>query len=354
MLTRSRLLVALAAVALLPMYLFPLWRISLIAPQYPEGIGMHIHLGTIAGIKEHDLENINQLNHYIGMRVIDPHAIPELAWMPWIVAGIVGGALLVAAAGRRGLLYGWFAVFVAAATAGLVDFWWWTYDYGHHLDYEHAIIKVPGMVYQPPIIGTRQILNFHASSWPSWGGVAAFVAMALAVTAVVWEWRRRPGRATRRSAAVTPITSAAVLLLFLAACGRAEARTLAYDGTESCDVCRMAVTDRRYGAELVTRTGKVLVFDSIECLAGYLSAAGDAARDGRAWVTDFTRPGTFVRADSAWLLRSPGRASPMGRGLLATASEASRDRLQRELGGDALTWRDVVAQAAADRHADAH
>jgi len=201
----TRILTAASALVLAPMYAFPIWRINLIAPQYPEGIGMYIHIDSIGGIKEHDLENINQLNHYIGMRVIDPLAIPELRWMPWILGALLALGLLTALANSRKALVAWVASFAVAATAGLVDFWKWSYDYGHNLDWEHAIIKVPGMVYQPPLIGVKQILNFRASSWPDVGGLAAFLAMALALAALVVEFRRRGGRiAPERSRVATP------------------------------------------------------------------------------------------------------------------------------------------------------
>jgi copper chaperone NosL len=190
----TRILTTAAALMLAPMYAFPIWRINLIAPQYPEGIGMYIHIDSIGGVKEHDLENINQLNHYIGMRVIDPLSIPELRWMPWILGALLAFGLLAAVVSSRKVLVAWVASFAVAAGAGFADFWKWSYDYGHNLDWEHAIIKVPGMVYQPPLIGVKQILNFRASSWPDVGGVAAFLAMALAIAAVVVEFRGRRGR----------------------------------------------------------------------------------------------------------------------------------------------------------------
>ena len=107
----------------------------LVAPQYPEGLGLRIHANTVAGIKPNDLQSINGLNHYIGMKAIEPDAIPELRWMPWIVVGL---AVVGVDCGRRGsrrdadrlarrrlLLLG---------AVGLWDFHRWEYDYGHNLD----------------------------------------------------------------------------------------------------------------------------------------------------------------------------------------------------------------------------
>ena len=200
----SRVLSAAAAVLLSAVYVFPLWRISLLAPQYPEGLGMLIRVNTVEGVKEFDLVNINQLNHYIGMKLIDPLSIPELKYFPWVVAGLVASGLVVAAWGKRALLYGWAAMFATAAGLGFWDFWRWTYDYGHNLDVENAIIKVPGAIYQPPIIGVRQILNFTASSWPGAGGIAAMVAFGMVVLAVVLTLRDRRDPAARAVRAAHP------------------------------------------------------------------------------------------------------------------------------------------------------
>ena len=72
----SRLVVALASLLLLALYLAPLWRIELVAPQYPEGLGLRIWVNQITGIKPNDLNSINGLNHYIGMRAIETAYFP--------------------------------------------------------------------------------------------------------------------------------------------------------------------------------------------------------------------------------------------------------------------------------------
>jgi copper chaperone NosL len=199
--TKARLLTAIAAALLLTVYVVPLWRISLVAPQYPEGLGMEITVNSVTGIKEHDLQNINELNHYIGMKVIDPDAITVLRIMPWVVAGLAAFGLAAALVGRRGLLYAWMTAFIALGGAGMGVFWWWEYDYGHHLDFEHAIIKIPGMTYQPPLIGARQLLNFRAVSMPDWGAVFVGLAFAVGVAAIV---------VAHRAAAARPAASASV------------------------------------------------------------------------------------------------------------------------------------------------
>ena len=181
----SRILVAISSLLLIGLFVFPLWHVRLTAPQYPEGLGMNIRINTVEGATETDLNNINGLNHYIGMKTIDPQAIPELRFMPWIVGALILSGLAVAVLGRRKILYTWLAAFLTLGIVGLIDFWRWEYDYGHNLDAATAIIKIPGMSYQPPLIGTKQLLNFQAVSLPGIGGILAGIAFALGLLAVI-------------------------------------------------------------------------------------------------------------------------------------------------------------------------
>ena len=292
---RATLLVA--VVLLGALFVTPLWSVRLVAPQYPDGIGMLIRLNTVEGMKEHDLRNNNSLNHYIGMKPIEPDAIPELRYMPWIAAGLIAAGMLVVASGKRRLLVGWTAAFALIGAAGLFDFWRWSYDYGHNLDVENAIIVVPGMTYQPPLLGTKQLLNFTATSLPAAGGVLAGVSFALAIAAIALSYRRLRG-------------GAAALTLAVAAC--AGSPSLAF-GHAQCEECRMIVSDRRFGALVVTDHGRTLAFDSIECLRTFTTRAGSPTLR-ETWLVDASAPGTLVAAASATVLESDSTLRPpMGR-----------------------------------------
>jgi hypothetical protein len=150
---------------------------------------MDIHARTVVGAKEHDLDNINNLNHYIGMKTIEPEGIAELRVIPWLIAGLGVLGFIVAIAGKRSWLVGWLVSFSVLGVVGLWDFWRWERDYGHNLDFQHAIIKVPGMTYQPPLIGSKQLLNFTATSWPAAGSILLGVAFTLGVVAMMLRTR---------------------------------------------------------------------------------------------------------------------------------------------------------------------
>lgn len=191
----ATVLVIVASLLVLGGLAFPLWSVKLTAPQYPEGLGMKILAHTVRGATSTDLDNINHLNRYIGMKAIEPDTIPELRFMPWIIVALSVTGIAVAALRRRAVLYAWIAGFAVACLAGLLDFWRWEYDYGHNLD-PQAVLKIPGMSYQPPIIGARQLLNFRAVSIPAGGGVMLMLALlvAAAAGALVWRESRRARR----------------------------------------------------------------------------------------------------------------------------------------------------------------
>lgn len=181
--TQSKIIVIAASLILILSFFFPIWYIDLEAPQYPEGIGLEIWLNKITGQKPHDLNNINGLNHYIGMKEIVPDAIPELKIMPFIIIFLIVFGLTAGISGKRILVYAWIVLFFVIAAVGLYDFYMWEYDYGHNLN-PHAAIKIPGMAYQPPLIGSKMLLNFNAISMPHIGSWILVVAVVLAAVAL--------------------------------------------------------------------------------------------------------------------------------------------------------------------------
>ena len=148
----TRILLALAALAMISGYFLPLWEIQLWAPQYPEGLNMKIWLNHLSG----DFDIINGLNHYIGMKHIKQEMFPEFGYMGYVLGFLIAVGLLPALTGKRSLLVAFVVILFIGAGLGIYDFWRWGYDYGHNLD-PKAAISVPGMSYDPPIIGYKSL-----------------------------------------------------------------------------------------------------------------------------------------------------------------------------------------------------
>lgn len=158
-----------AMVLLAGTYFVPLWSITLEAPQYPDGLRMDIWLYKIGGSSPDILQNINILNHYIGMKKIEPEAIPELTYLPWILGAFIVFGIVMNLKKSLWARGSWLILYCIFGILAIYDFYLWEYDYGHDLD-PNAPIKVEGMAYQPPLIGEKWLLNFRAISWPATGG----------------------------------------------------------------------------------------------------------------------------------------------------------------------------------------
>lgn len=177
-----RILMFLAVILLASLFIWPMWSITLLAPQYPDGVQMHIYIDKIGGSSPGTLQNVNILNHYIGMKKIEPDSIPELKYMTPIVIFFMVTSLIAALMDRK-MIYGiWAGLLLLVFCVGLYDFYLWEYDYGHNLD-PNAPMKFEGASFQPPLIGRKEILNFTAISVPHIGGILAGLSLLLSIIA---------------------------------------------------------------------------------------------------------------------------------------------------------------------------
>ncbi len=181
----ARVSIFLVIGCVITLWFFPMWRIDLAAPQYPEGIYMNIWIDHLTG----DVEIINGLNHYIGMKTIHEEDFKEFVYLPIVLGSFCALGLFVFFWNRRTGYYIWTSLFLIIAAISMYDFWKWEYDYGHNLD-PTAPIKVPGMAYQPPLIGYKKMLNFEALSQPDIGGWFYIIAGAILVGVCFFEWKR--------------------------------------------------------------------------------------------------------------------------------------------------------------------
>jgi hypothetical protein len=183
---KPKLFMIIGSLLLLGLFVFPLWNITLEAPQYPIPLGMDIHINKFTDTHEFDIKNINLMNHYVGMKYI-PETIPEFKIFPWAIGIMTGLGVLIGFFGNYKLFLGWFIIMSLLGIAGMYDFYLWEYDYGHSLD-PKAIMKFTNpdgsiMGFQPPLFGSKDILNFKAHSYPRLGAYLMFLGMLFTVIA---------------------------------------------------------------------------------------------------------------------------------------------------------------------------
>lgn len=180
----SIILLSISGIGLVISIFVPIWAIYLEAPQYPEGLGMFLHANKITG----DYEIINGLNHYIGMKTIHQEDFWEFKVLPYALGFFAVLAFLFAFLKKKWGLYLFTVLFLLFGVAFMIDFWLWEYDYGHNLNPKAPII-VPGMSYQPPLLGFKQLLNFGAYSYPDVGGWIMFAVGIISLVLSVLEFK---------------------------------------------------------------------------------------------------------------------------------------------------------------------
>nr|WP_298930884.1 hypothetical protein [uncultured Allomuricauda sp.] len=206
---KASILMIIGPLFLLGLYAFPLWNIMLGAPQYPEPLGMNIHIDGIRDANEFDLQNIDGLNHYIGMRKLPkPEEMWEFSTFPLVIGGMVFLGLVIGILGyfkKVGYQWfmGWFVLMSVLGVLGMYDFNAWMVDYGTNLD-PNAIMKLANpdgtpMSYKPPLFGHAKMLNFDVTSLPSTGAWMMFTGMMLILTAFFLGWKTHKSKKTEKS-----------------------------------------------------------------------------------------------------------------------------------------------------------
>lgn len=328
----SRIAIVVSALLLVSAYFVPLWQILMWAPQYPEGLSMKIWINDITG----DVKIISALNHYIGMRHIEVNMFPEFGYMIYIVGAVIGIGLITALMNKRFMLMIYSTTIIACGLAALIDFYLWGYDYGHNLDPKAPII-VPGMSYQPPLIGTKQLLNFTAFSGPDVGGWIFMVSGILAIAALVFELYR--SRSKNKNVVTT--FAGIMLCLTMVSCS-VNPEPIQY-GKDSCHYCKMQLMDNKFGCEIVTTKGKVFKFDDINCMLGFIDNTSLSEQDmAHCLVIDYAAPGTLIDARKALYLRSEQIKTPMASNVAAFQSSDQLIRHNNTWKGEEISWSDLI------------
>lgn len=323
----SKILLLLVMALLMASIFVPMWRIELSAPQYPEGLVLQLHANKIAG----DVDVINGLNHYIGMKTLHKEDFIEFTVLPYIIGFFALFALIVAVIAKKKVLYGLFVSFILFGILAGVDFYRWNYEYGHNLD-PNAAIKVPGMSYQPPLIGYKQLLNFGAYSIPDIGGwmliASGFLLFILVIkeSDLLQEWRK-------------PKTQAVLLFLLslsFLSCTKTEAVPIKLN-VDNCDFCGMTISDGKYGSEVITQKGRVYKFDDVMCMINY-GKENPNTKMATYYVSDYTKDNVLIPAETAFFLYGEAIQSPMRGGIISFSSEKEAKKFEVKLNAKQIAW----------------
>ncbi|OUD35600.1 nitrous oxide reductase accessory protein NosL [Flavobacterium sp. FPG59] len=331
--TLSKVMLLVVMALLVSSVFVPMWRIELSAPQYPEGLVLLLHADKIAG----DVDIINGLNHYIGMKTLHKEDFIEFTVLPYIIVFFALCALAVAVIAMKKGLYALFISFILFGILAGVDFYRWNYEYGHNLD-PNAAIQVPGMSYQPPLLGYKQLLNFGAYSIPDTGGWMLIAAGLLLFIAVIKE--------TNLLNRFKKSNTTAVLLVFLTfsffSCAKTEVVPIKLN-VDTCDFCKMTIADGKYAAEVISEKGRVFKFDDIMCMIQYGKENANT-KIAAYYVSDYVQDNVLIPAKTAFFISEGTIQSPMRGGVIAFSSENDAKEFGIKFKAKPITWEAIIAK----------
>jgi copper chaperone NosL len=183
-----RALVVLAFLLLVPSYFVPLYDMTMFAPQYPDGLRLHIYSYKLdGGHAGQDVKEVNVLNHYIGMKDLSTDEFSEFKWMPFVI-GVMGLLFLRSSVlGKMSHLVDVLVLYLYFGFFALWSFGYKMYWYGHHLA-PTASVKVDA--FTPPLFGYKKLANFEVYSYPGLGSYALFAVALLLVAALYFGGRQ--------------------------------------------------------------------------------------------------------------------------------------------------------------------
>ncbi len=328
----SRMLLILSSALLVVSVYVPIWQIDLDAPQYPEGLNLKIFADSLGG----DVDIINGLNHYIGMKTLHAKDFIEFSILTYIILAYALFSFVAGVLGKKKVLTALFVLFVLFGIIAMIDFWRWEYNYGHDLDPKAAII-VPGMAYQPPLIGFKQLLNFGAFSVPDTGGWLFITSGFLMLIAMLTESKLMHKFLNRKNIS---FTAAGLLVVLISSCSAKGPEPIKLN-TDSCDNCKMTIADARFACELITSKQRVYKFDDLACMVSYKKEHADKAQDALYYVSDYLKPNQLSLAENAIFIQGDNVGSPMGGNMAAFSNKDSASVYKQQLSCEEANWQGI-------------
>jgi len=326
----SKMLLLAAAALFFCSLLFPMWQIDLEAPQYPEGLVLKLHAHKIGG----DVEIINGLNHYIGMKTLHTENFVEFKILPYVISAFGALSLIMIFLSNKKSVAALFALFLLFGILAGVDFYRWNYNYGHDLD-PSAAIQVPGMAYQPPLIGYKQLLNFGAYSMPDTGGWMLIVAGLLLLIVIIKETNLLK-RFKKNTTAITALFAS----LIMVSCNTTEPKPIKLN-SDNCEFCKMTISNGKFGAEVITQKGRHYKFDDISCMMQYVKE-NNQVKYSSFFVSDYLKDNTLMPAEHSFYLKGGSISSPMRGNTAAFGDEKQANEYKDKLDAETRTWGQLV------------
>lgn len=176
-------LLLIARILLLVSLFLPYWEMDLVAPQYPDNLHLTAYINQLSG----DVEEIDGLNHYIGMRSLYEAAKIERT------VGVYALILFIILLELASFIHSrWAVLFVIPVLffpfVFLLDLHLWMSHFGQNLD-PNAPLSNSIDPFVPPVLGTGTVGQFKTVAWPGVGLILSGIASLVILFALYFHRR---------------------------------------------------------------------------------------------------------------------------------------------------------------------
>jgi copper chaperone NosL len=113
-------------------------------------------------------------------------------------------------------------------------------------------------------------------------------------------------------------------------------------GVDNCSFCKMTIMDDKFSGQVISKKGKTFLFDDMYCLRSFLKNGGVWSNEiEKIYVSDYSKKGTWIDAEKAFLIYSANLKSPMGGNMAAFSTEQERDSANKQINGEVKQWEKI-------------
>ncbi len=134
--------------------------------------------------------------------------------------------------------------------------------------------------------------------------------------------------------------AAVVSLLFLLGCQTSKIAPIALAPEDMCAYCKMAISEKRYAAELIDSEGQAFKFDDIGCMVNFIKNNKSSTKVVAHFVMDFEER-QWTKAEDAYYVRSSEITAPMNGGVIAFKIQSKAQEAIGKYHGKLLRFKDI-------------
>jgi len=131
-----------------------------------------------------------------------------------------------------------------------------------------------------------------------------------------------------------------IISLILVSCSPKEAEPIVLN-VDQCHHCKMNIAHGKFGAELITKKGRIYKFDDIFCMVNFHQQNLDTEIQNY-YIHDYAQNNVLIPAETAFYCKGGAINSPMHGNIIATTNKQNVLKYIAEFQANAITWDKII------------